>query len=67
MRNFVDGIDEASSWAFWKNRIDETSTFGKLFPAVKFVFLSRPYVFENDNKLEYRSCSYFCPILEMEI
>ena len=58
---FVDGIDEASSWAFWKNRIDETSTFGKLFPAVKFVFLSRPYVFENDNKLEYRSCSYFLP------
>ncbi len=23
---------------FGKNRIDETSTFGKLFPAVKFVF-----------------------------
>lgn len=58
---FVDGIDEAPSWEFWKNKIDETSTYGKIFPDIKFVFLSRPYVFENYNKSSYRSCFYLLP------
>lgn len=34
----VDGIDEASSWSFWKERIEETQVYEGIFPNVKFVF-----------------------------
>ncbi len=44
----VDGIDEASSWSFWKERIEETQVYEGIFPNVKFVFLSRPYVFPKN-------------------
>lgn len=51
----VDGIDEAESWDFWKNRIEETEAYRELYPRVKFVFLSRPYVFGDIYKLTYRN------------
>ena len=34
----VDGIDEASLWSFWKERIEETQVYEGIFPNVKFVF-----------------------------
>lgn len=42
----VDGIDEAPSFEFWKSKIDESSAFNSEFPHIKFIFLSRPFVFE---------------------
>lgn len=50
----VDGIDEAESWGFWKMRIDEVDAYKEIYPRIKFVFLSRPYVFDNDYKFENR-------------
>ena len=58
----VDGIDEATSWKFWKEKIEETAAFTKWFPRIKFVFLSRPYVFEDRFKLPYRDSFYSLPI-----
>ena len=58
----VDGIDEASSWKYWKEKIEETTAFKKRFPRIKFVFLSRPYVFENRFELPYKECFYSLPI-----
>lgn len=49
----VDGIDEADSWDFWKEKISETEVYKKRFSRVKFIFFSRPYVFENYNELPY--------------
>lgn len=43
----VDGIDESKSWDFWKNKIDEVRAYKKDFPRIKFIFLSRPYVFNE--------------------
>lgn len=57
----VDGIDEASSWSFWKERIEETQVYEGIFPNVKFVFLSRPYVFPRYCDLDYRECFYTLP------
>lgn len=51
----VDGIDEADSWDFWKNRIEEVDAFRELYPRVKFIFLSRPYVFNEKYKLSDRN------------
>ena len=57
----VDGIDEASSWSFWKERIEETQVYENIFSNVKFVFLSRPYVFPRYYDLDYRECFYTLP------
>lgn len=57
----VDGIDESTSWKFWIDKINETKAYQKLFPRIKFVFLSRPYVFSNRYKLPYRSSFYQIP------
>ena len=46
----VDGIDEAKSWDFWKSKIDEVRAYKEDFPRIKFVFLSRPYVFHEEYK-----------------
>lgn len=56
----VDGIDEAPSWKYWKDKIDETAAFSDAFPRIKFVFLSRPYVFNDRYDLAYSDC--FCSI-----
>lgn len=58
----IDGIDEAPSWKFWRDRIDETAAFSAMFPRIKFVFLSRPYVFEDRYELAYRDCFYSLPM-----
>lgn len=58
----VDGIDESTSWKFWKEKIGETITFKNLFPRIKFVFLSRPYVFQECKKLPYRDRFYLLPV-----
>lgn len=50
----VDGIDEAKSWDFWRVKIQETEVYKKKFPRLKFVFFSRPYVFEDRYKLSYK-------------
>lgn len=34
----VDGIDEASSWKFWRDRIEETVAFSAMFPRIKLYF-----------------------------
>lgn len=57
----VDGIDESSSWDFWKERIEETQAYENIFPNAKFVFLSRPYVFHRYYDLDYRECFYTLP------
>jgi len=50
----IDGIDEAKSWDFWRVKIQETEVYKKKFPRLKFVFFSRPYVFEDRYKLSYK-------------
>lgn len=57
----VDGIDEAISWKYWKDKIEEVSAFEKTFPRIKFVFLSRPYVFKNFYDLPYKDSFYLLP------
>lgn len=54
----IDGIEEAASWSFWEERIEETKAYEKDFAGIKFVFLSRPYVFRDYYKRDYRHC--FC-------
>lgn len=54
----VDGIEESASWPFWEERIEEAKAYEKDFAGIKFVFLSRPYVFPDYFKRDYRSC--FC-------
>lgn len=44
----VDGIDESKSWNFWKSKIDEVRAYKEDFPRIKFIFLSRPYVFHEE-------------------
>lgn len=58
----VDGIDEATSWKFWRDRIEETVAFSVMFPRIKFVFLSRPYVFEDRYELAYSDCFHSLPM-----
>lgn len=58
----VDGIDEASSWKFWRDRIEETVAFSAMFPRIKFIFLSRPYVFADRYELTYSDCFYSLPM-----
>lgn len=57
----VDGIDESTSWEFWKNKINETEAFQKDFPRIKFVFFSRPYVFEERYELPYSNSIFSLP------
>lgn len=45
---FVDGLDESSDWNFWKEKIKETSAYQVQYTDIKFVFLSRPYVFVDE-------------------
>ena len=54
----VDGIEESLSWSFWEERIEEAKAYEKDFAGIKFVFLARPYVFNEYYKLDYRDC--FC-------
>lgn len=49
----VDGLDEANSWQYWKNKIDEVVAYKQDYPRIKFVFLSRPYVFDKIYELDY--------------
>lgn len=49
----VDGLDEANSWQYWKDKIDEVVAYKEDFPRIKFVFLSRPYVFDKVYELDY--------------
>ena len=57
----VDGIDESESWDFWKRRIEEVAAYKDLYPRIKFVFLSRPYVFKDYYKLSYRNDFHSIP------
>ena len=54
----VDGIEESASWPFWRERLEEAKIYENDFANIKFVFLSRPYVFKDYRKLDY--CDCFC-------
>lgn len=56
----IDGIEESSSWSFWEERIEEAKAYEKDFAGIKFVFLARPYVFQDYFKYDYKHC--FCRI-----
>lgn len=58
---FVDGIDEAKSWQFWKEKINEVTAYKDDFPRIRFVFISRPYVFENINEIDCINCIFRLP------
>lgn len=47
----VDGIDESKDWNFWVQKINEVDAIKDSFPRIKFVFLSRPYVFDYNQEL----------------
>lgn len=49
----VDGLDEAKSRKYWKDKIDEVVAYKEDYPRIKFVFLSRPYVFDKVYELDY--------------
>jgi hypothetical protein len=51
----VDGIDESESWDFWKRLIEEVTAYKEQFSRIKFIFLSRPYVFKEYDRLSYRN------------
>ena len=52
----VDGIEEAASWDFWRQRLEEAKIYEKDFANIRFVFLARPYVFKEYQKLDYNYC-----------
>lgn len=57
----VDAIDEAKSWEFWRNKIGEVKAYEEKFKRIVFVFLSRPYVFEEDFLKTHRGCLHKMP------
>lgn len=59
----VDGIDEAPSYRFWKRMIDEAQAFQRIFPLIKFVFLSRPFVFDSRDREKYKKSIRFLPLM----
>ena len=52
----VDGIDESTAYDFWRNRIQEAEKYRSIFKRVRFVFLSRPYVFSLEDKISIGNC-----------
>ena len=56
----VDGIDE-SDCCFWRERVDEVKAYEETYPFLRFVFLSRPYVFDKWYELDYRRCFKVIP------
>lgn len=57
----VDGVDEAD-WCFWREKINEVKAFAEPYPYLRFVFLSRPYVFDKWYELDYRQCFKSLPM-----
>ena len=45
----VDGVDESSLHDRWIERAQETAAIIQKYPCIRFVFLSRPYVFRSKN------------------
>lgn len=45
----VDGVDESFPHDKWVERIQETETIVQNYPLIRFVFMSRPYVFSDRN------------------
>lgn len=61
----IDGIDESSPYDIWMERIKETNVVVKNYPLIRFCFLSRPFVFQDqiiDAKFEYLSASGDVPV-----
>lgn len=61
----VDGLDEATSWDFWQERINEVKVYEKDFSGIKFVFLSRPYVFKRYKELKYQDAFFIYRVMAM--
>ncbi len=57
----VDGLDEAAQHSFWRERIEEAAAYTSRFTRVRFVFLTRPYVFSDRYDLAYRNCIRWIP------
>ncbi len=57
----VDGIDEAAQHSFWRERIEEAAAYTNRFTRVRFVFLTRPYVFSDRYDLTYCNCIRWIP------
>lgn len=57
----VDGVDEAASWDFWQERINEVKVYERDFSGIKFIFLSRPYVFNRYKELKYQEAFFYIP------
>lgn len=57
----VDSLDESSSYSFWKEKIKESAKFQSKFKRIKFVFLSRPYVFDYDDRASIGNCFDYLP------
>ena len=45
----VDGIDESSLHDSWIKRVQETNAIVQHYPTIRFCFMSRPYVFKDEN------------------
>ena len=61
----IDGIDESSPYDIWMERIKETNVVVKKYPLIRFAFLSRPFVFQDqiiDVKFEYLPASGDVPV-----
>ena len=61
----VDGIDESSPYDIWMERIKEANVVVKKYPLLRFSFLSRPFVFQDqiiDVKFEYLPASGDVPV-----
>lgn len=57
----VDSLDESSSYSFWKEKIKESAEFQSKYKRIKFVFLSRPYVFNYEDKVSIGNCFDYLP------
>ena len=61
----IDGIDESFPYDIWMERIKETNVVVKKYPLIRFAFLSRPFVFQDqiiDVKFEYLPASGDVPV-----
>ena len=45
----VDGIDESSLHDSWIERVQKTNAIVQHYPTIRFCFMSRPYVFKDEN------------------
>ena len=54
----IDGLDEKHSSYFWEDKIREGDAISLLYPRIRFVYSSRPWLIEKMEDKELAGCCY---------